>query len=61
MFAPPRNGSRRFSPLLRFGGMRLRARGGEFRALRSATRWRCPLDPCELGSARPADIGGEAA
>ncbi|MDE6746477.1 MAG: hypothetical protein K2J72_07545 [Oscillospiraceae bacterium] len=55
MFAPPRNGSRRFSPLAPFGDER------GFRRLRAATKGLRPLDFCELGSARPADVGGFAA
>ncbi|MDE5576229.1 MAG: hypothetical protein K2J11_02420 [Oscillospiraceae bacterium] len=35
--------------------------GRGFRALRSATKGLRPLDFCELGSARPADVGGFAA
>ncbi|MDE5993364.1 MAG: hypothetical protein K2G87_09995, partial [Oscillospiraceae bacterium] len=38
----------RFSPPAPFRNER------EFRALRSATKGLCPLDFCELGSARPA-------
>ncbi|MBD5139424.1 MAG: hypothetical protein HDT24_08970, partial [Ruminococcus sp.] len=35
--------------------------GREFRRLRTATKGLRPLDFCELGSARPADVGGFAA
>ncbi|MDE6745516.1 MAG: hypothetical protein K2J72_02630 [Oscillospiraceae bacterium] len=55
MFAPPRNGSRRFSPPAPFRDER------GFRALRSATKGLRPLDFCQLGSAGPAIVGGFAA
>ncbi|MBD5138806.1 MAG: hypothetical protein HDT24_05795 [Ruminococcus sp.] len=61
MFAPPRNGSRRFSPPAPFREDAPAGAGKEFRALRSATKGLRPLDFCELGSARPADVGGFAA
>ena len=47
--------------LLRFGGYAPAGAWKGFRALRSATKGLRPLDFCELGSARPADVGGFAA
>ena len=48
MFAPPRNGSRRFSPPAPFRGNAPAGTGKEFRALRSATKGRCPLETRSL-------------
>ncbi|MDE6746844.1 MAG: hypothetical protein K2J72_09435, partial [Oscillospiraceae bacterium] len=47
--------------LLRFGGYAPAGAGREFRPLRRATKGLRPLDFCELGSARPALVGGFAA
>ncbi|MBD5138970.1 MAG: hypothetical protein HDT24_06660 [Ruminococcus sp.] len=54
MFAPPRNA-------VAFLTSCSVSDEKEFRALRSATKGLRPLDFCELGSARPADVGGFAA
>ncbi|MBD5139364.1 MAG: hypothetical protein HDT24_08665, partial [Ruminococcus sp.] len=46
---------------LRFGGYAPAGAGRGFRRLRTATKGLRPLDFCELGSARPALVGGFAA
>ncbi|MBD5146749.1 MAG: hypothetical protein HDT21_12710 [Ruminococcus sp.] len=61
MSAPPRNAFAFLTPFTVLNDMRLRARGEGFRTLRSATKGRCPLDFCQLGSAGPALVGGVAA
>ncbi|MDE6746930.1 MAG: hypothetical protein K2J72_09890, partial [Oscillospiraceae bacterium] len=61
MFAPPRNGSRRFSPPAPFGRLCACGRRREFRRLRTATKGLRPLDFCQLCSAGPALVGGFAA
>ncbi|MBD5137926.1 MAG: hypothetical protein HDT24_01215 [Ruminococcus sp.] len=60
MFAPPRNAFAFLTSCSVSEDMRLRARGGKFRALRSATKGSAS-GLRELGSARPALVGGFAA
>ncbi|MBD5138016.1 MAG: hypothetical protein HDT24_01695 [Ruminococcus sp.] len=60
-----RHSSKWLSPFLTScsvsGGYAPAGAGRGFRALRSATKGHRPLDFCELGSARPALVGGFAA